>query len=41
MKGSFEPPKERPASHQLVGGEKAHQGDDGYPASEGDRAHWD
>ena len=23
---------ERPAAHQLVGGIKAHQGDDGYPA---------
>ncbi len=25
-------PKERPAAYQLVGEEKAHQGDDRYPA---------
>ena len=30
--GASAPPKERPAAHQLVGGVKAHQGNDGYPA---------
>ena len=31
-KGAPAPPEERPAAHQLVGGVKDHQGDDGYPA---------
>ena len=34
-------PEERSAGHQLVGGVKAHQGSDGYPALEGERTHWD
>ena len=40
-KGAKAPLKEKPAAHQLVGEVKAHQGDDGYPALEGERTHWD